>query len=147
MEKSEILNAFFASLFTSKTVLEESQAPGTRGKVWNKTYPPWKEHQISENLNKLDTLKFMGHKRLHPQVLRKLHDIIASSLSIISETSWQQGEVPEDWRKANITATFKKGKTKDPGNYTLASFTTIPEKIMEQLILEATFPNMQSTRR
>jgi len=24
------------------------------------------------------------------------------------------GEVPEDWRKANITAVFKKGKKEDP---------------------------------
>ena len=39
MEKSEILNAFFASIFTSKTVLEQSQAPEARGKVWNETYP------------------------------------------------------------------------------------------------------------
>jgi len=28
------------------------------------------------------------------------------------------GEVPEDWRTANVTPVFRQGKKKDPGNYT-----------------------------
>ena len=42
----------------------------------------------------------------------------------------------EDWRKANVTAVFKKGKKEDPGNYRLLGLTSIPGKVMEQLILE-----------
>ncbi|GAB0175667.1 mitochondrial enolase superfamily member 1 [Grus japonensis] len=45
------------------------------------------------------------------------------------------GEVPEDWRKANVTPVFKKGKEKDPGNYRPDSLTSIPGKMMKQLIL------------
>ena len=33
MEKAEVLNAAFASVFTGKTGLQESQAPETRGKM------------------------------------------------------------------------------------------------------------------
>jgi len=44
--------------------------------------------------------------------------------------------VPEDWRKANVTPIFKKGKKEDPGNYRPVSLTSIPRKLMEQLILE-----------
>lgn len=36
MVKAEILNAFFTSVVTSKTNLQESQAPETRRKVWSK---------------------------------------------------------------------------------------------------------------
>lgn len=35
MEKAEVLSAFFASVSTSKTSLQEFQAPETRGEAWN----------------------------------------------------------------------------------------------------------------
>ena len=59
----------------------------------------------------------MGHNRMHTQVLRELADVFAEPLFIISERSWRTGEVPEDWRKANVTPIFKKGKKEDPENY------------------------------
>jgi len=63
-------------------------------------------------------------------------DVIAEPLSITFESSWRTGEVPEDWRKASVTPIFKKGKTEDPGNYRPVSLSSIPGKMMEQLILE-----------
>ncbi|PKU43592.1 rna-directed dna polymerase from mobile element jockey-like [Limosa lapponica baueri] len=73
---------------------------------------------------------------MHPQLLKELADVIAGPLSIIFERSWRTEEVPEDWRKANITPVFKKGKKEDPGNYRPISLTSIPGKSMEQLILD-----------
>jgi len=69
-------------------------------------------------------------------VLRELADVTAEPLSIIFERSWRTGEVPEDWRKANVTSVFKKGKKEDPGNYRPVSLTSIPGKVIKQLILE-----------
>ncbi|GAB0176869.1 mitochondrial enolase superfamily member 1 [Grus japonensis] len=46
------------------------------------------------------------------------------------------GEGPEDWRKASVTPVFKKGRKEDPGNYRPVSLTSIPGKVMEQLILD-----------
>lgn len=45
------------------------------------------------------------------------------------------GQVPKDRVKADVTAAFKKGK-EDSGNYKLVSHTSIPRKMMKQLILE-----------
>ncbi|GAB0178104.1 mitochondrial enolase superfamily member 1 [Grus japonensis] len=48
---------------------------------------------------------------------------------------WRTREVPEDWRKANVTPVFKKGKKEDQGNYRPVSLTSMLGNIMEQLIL------------
>ncbi|GAB0208256.1 mitochondrial enolase superfamily member 1 [Grus japonensis] len=47
----------------------------------------------------------------------------------------EQERCLKDWRKTNVTLVFKKGKKKDPGNYRPVSLTSIPRKVMEQLIL------------
>ncbi|PKU35644.1 rna-directed dna polymerase from mobile element jockey- hypothetical protein [Limosa lapponica baueri] len=89
-----------------------------------------------DDLGKIDTHKSMGPDGTHPQVLRELADVIVKPPSIISERSWRRGEVPEDWRKANVTPVFKKDKKEDPGNYRLISLTSIPGKVMEELVLD-----------
>ena len=43
----------------------------------------------------------------------------------------------EDWRKANVTSVFKKGKKEDVGKYRPVSLTSIPGKVMKRLVLDA----------
>ena len=54
--------------------------------------------------------------------------------------------MPDDWRKANVTSNFKKGKKEDPGNYRPVSLTSIPGKLMEQLILEVIIKQVEEKK-
>lgn len=48
-----------------------------------------------------------------------------------------------DWKKANVSAVFRKDRKEHPENYRPVSLTLIPEKVMEQIILEAVNRHMK----
>lgn len=51
--------------------------------------------------------------------------------------------MPEGWKKANVTLMFKKGKKEDSENCRSVSLTSVPGKVMKQLILEAISKHME----
>lgn len=113
MEKAEVLTAFFLSVFACKTVLQDSQVPKTRMKVWNMedlslVSEDW---SIRRFFSELDICEYIGPNRLHVWVLKELTDVTV---------------IP-----------IKMGKNEDSGNYGSDSLTSISGKVMKQLITES----------
>ena len=133
-EKAEALNTFFASVFTKEPDAEFDEM------VLNKTIlQPMDDIEISveevlEKLKKINVNKSSGPDEIHPRILYELRSELAYPLVKIFNLSIRSEELPGDWRSANITAIYKKGKKNVVSNYRPISLTCILCKVMESII-------------
>ena len=67
-------------------------------------------------------------------MLTKIADEISVFLTELHNKSLKTGDVPEDWKLANVTPIFKKGKRSNSANYRPVCLTIILCKVLESLI-------------
>ncbi|GAB0188803.1 mitochondrial enolase superfamily member 1 [Grus japonensis] len=62
---------------------------------------------------------------------------MARELRSCRDAAFQTREIPVDWRLANMTLIYKEGQKEAPGNCRPVSLTSVPGKVMEQIISSA----------
>ena len=132
-DKAEALNNQFKSVFTNETdppadLLPDVSPFDAMPEIHITT------EGISRMLEKLKVGKAPGPDGIPAMVLHKLSRVVAPSLRAIFQLSYETGEVPDDWRLANVVPIFKDGDKTDPGNYRPISLTCIACKMMEHII-------------
>ena len=75
-----------------------------------------------------------GPDSIKPVVLKQLKIEIAPVICLLFEKTLQTGQLPSDWKKAQICPLFKKGDKTEHSTYWPISLTCILCKVMEHII-------------
>ena len=89
--------------------------------------------QISNILKHIDT-KSPGPDGIAGTVLKKCSSSLSYPLSILFNISFASGQLPQDWKLANVVPVHKKGDKADIENYRPISLTSLVMKIMEKIV-------------
>ena len=100
---------------------------------------------IVKLLSNLNPAKASGQDLVPARILKLASMEIAPILCIIFQQSYNTGQVPLDWQKANVTAVFIKGVNTNPANYRPVSLTCIIIcKTMEHVIYSQIMNHLDS---
>ena len=141
-EKADILNEQYDSVFT----LEDPGLP----QLPNSPHPDMPNIHIDnigviKLLSRLNPSKVNGPDLLPTRFLKEAATEIAPYLSFIfQQISINTGEVPLDWKHANVVAIFKKGSRSEAANYRPASLTSLPCKLLEHIIYHSIMIHLNS---
>ena len=133
IDKAEVLNNFFSSVFTREDISDIPEPGRTYDGETLEAFQVTKDDVIKK-LIKLNPCKSPGPDSIHPRVMKETAEAVSHPLTIIFNKSLQEGKVPDDWKIAHVTAIFKKGKHTSPGNYRPVSLTSIICKLLESII-------------
>ena len=136
LQKSELLNSYFSSVFTSECL---ETLPGMGDFNYEEPFSVVNvtNDTVFNKLKNLKSSKSAGSNGLHPRVLREAAAQLCVPLTILFKRSLDEGLLPEDWKlkRANMIPIFKKGEISDPGNYRPISLTCAVCKVLESIII------------
>ena len=88
---------------------------------------------VKDQLHLLNSSKPGGPDEISPKLIKLISSYIHYPLTLFFNRSLELGQVPYQWKMANISAIFKgKGDDKDPTNYRHISVTSCLGKILEK---------------
>jgi hypothetical protein len=130
---AHLFNTFFHSVFNKRC--DESSVP---------FYPLYTNHviknlvcsvdDVASLLSELDITKYSGPDNISPRILKECAHELAPSLTGIFNLSLSTGELPSDWKTANVVPIHKSGERVMAVNYRPISVTSIVVKTLERMV-------------
>ncbi|MCS5550755.1 MAG: reverse transcriptase domain-containing protein [Gammaproteobacteria bacterium] len=131
-EKAELLLSQFKSVFTKET---NSEMPLVRKQAKVDITPIIIDQKgLEKLLSRINPFKSSGPDNIPNRILKECATHLAPILKTILQRSLDTGQLPKDWRDANISSIFKKGDKHLPENYRPVSLTSVTCKILEHII-------------
>ena len=133
----KILNEYFGSVFMSENVhnvLQEVKYMFDKDSNHMLKNIELTQDIIASKLSKLKVNKAPGIDRIVPRILIENADILSLPLLYNHKKSLESSIVPSDWKKANVTAVFKKGDKSLSSNYRPISLTSQVCKVLESIV-------------
>ena len=133
---AEVLNEYFSSVFTTEDInslpVPFTKFEGSKSEHLGQLFVT--PEIIANNIKKMKDNKSPGVDGIPPTLLKKIVEQISTTLAKCLNLSLEEGIVPSEWKKANITPLFKKGSRNKPENYRPVSLTSVVRKLLETLI-------------
>ena len=102
------------------------------------------KEDVPQKLKSLKINKSPGPDGHHPHVLKEMAEALAAPLTLVLSKILSTGTLLQQWKDANVTPIFKKGKKSSPGNYIPVSLTSVICKLMESLVRDHIVKHMNS---
>ena len=131
-EKANILQTQFSSVYTHEPKGEAPRMQPRTTITIDKILVL--EKMVSEEIEKTNVNKSCGPDDIHPRMLKELVEFIALPISILLNKTMEAGVIPQDWKRAYVSAIFKKGSKSIAENYRPISLTSLVCKLMETMI-------------
>ena len=140
-----ILNNFFSSVFTIEdtTSMPEIDSMEAKSVLTQVKFTPKK---VEKKIDNLKNSSAPGPDNITVNTLKSLKLELATPLSMIMQKSMDTGQVPSDWKVANVTPIYKKGSKAEAGNYRPVSLTSICCKMMESIIRDDVVEHLTQNR-
>eukprot|EP00061_Rhincodon_typus_P010093 g34117.t1 len=106
---SEILNEYFASVFTKEKDMEDSEICVEHANML--AHFEFRKEVLFGLLKSIKVDKCPGLDGIYSRLLREAREEIPGALTKIFTSSLATGEIPEDWQVANVVPLFKKGNS------------------------------------
>ena len=95
---------------------------------------PINVEDVLEKLKHLDPYTAPGPDGFLPKVMKSVAVGLAPLLCQVYGASLVSGEVPLDWRSADVCPLHKKGSEDQASNYRPVSLTSVPGKVLELIV-------------
>ena len=139
-KRAELFNAYFYDQFSESSTYQTDIdfLSGTLFEIDFNTY------SIMNMLKSIDINKSSGPDGIEGVVLKNCALALSYPLSILFRICYVSGQLPTDWKMANVVPIHKKGDKSDVENYRPISLAFLVMKLMEKIVRDEIFDKCRS---